>query len=149
MTAATLTKPSVVLTRRYNAPPAQVYAAWTEPEMIVRWFGASSARADTIKATTDVRTGGRFVFSFTQGSGERFEASGVYKEVVPGQKLVFSWAWHSTPERESQVTVITRPDGTGTLMTLKHEQLFDQAAADNHKRGWTQMLETIATWLGE
>ena len=145
--AATLTKPSVVLKRRYNSPPAKVYAAWTEPEMIVRWFGASDARPDTLRATTDVRTGGRFVFSFTHGDGERFEVSGVYKEVVPNEKLVFSWAWHSTPERESQVTVITKPDGTGTLMTLKHEQLFDQAAADNHKRGWTHMLENIATWL--
>jgi uncharacterized protein YndB with AHSA1/START domain len=145
--AATLVKPSVVLNRRYNAPPARVFAAWTEPQEIVRWFGASDARTDTIKAVTDVRTGGRFSFSFTHGSGELFEVSGVYKEVIPDEKLVFSWAWHSTPERESQITVLTRPDGTGTLLTLKHEQLFDQAAADNHKRGWTRMLENIATWL--
>jgi uncharacterized protein YndB with AHSA1/START domain len=147
MATTTLSKPSVTLQHRYKAPPTRVFAAWTEPEMIVRWFGASDAKVDTIKAVTDVRAGGRFVFSFTHGSGEHFEVSGVYKEVIPNEKLVFSWAWHSTPERKSQVTVITRSDGAGTLLTLIHEQLFDQATADNHKRGWTKMLDNIASWL--
>jgi uncharacterized protein YndB with AHSA1/START domain len=95
----------------------------------------------------DVRTGGRFTISFTHSNGEHFEVSGVYKEVVPNEKLVFSWAWHSTPERESLVTVLTRAEGKGTLLTLQHEQLFDQAAADSHKRGWSGMLENLAAWL--
>ena len=145
--AATLTKPSVTLQRRYDAPPEKVYAAWTHAEMIVGWFGPSDAEQESVKAMMDVRTGGRFTICFTHANGEYSEVSGIYKEVVPNQKLVFSWAWHSTPERESQVTVITTPDGTGTLLTLKHEQLFDQAAAENHRRGWTGMLENIATWL--
>ena len=41
----------------------------------------------------------------TDGNGEYFEVGGVYREVVPNERLVFSWAWHSTPERELQVTV--------------------------------------------
>jgi uncharacterized protein YndB with AHSA1/START domain len=53
---------------------------------------------------------------------------------VPNERLVFSWAWHSTPERESQVTVSLKPDGDGTLLTLHHEQLFDSAARDGHER---------------
>src|SRR5437868_2745962 len=143
--AATLTKPSVTLQRRYDAAPDKVFAAWTHAEMIVGWFGPSDADQGSVKAMMDVRTGGRFTISFSHANGEYSEVSGVYKEVVPDQKLVFSWAWHSTPERESQVTMITKPAGTGTLMTLKHEQLFDQAAADNHKHGWTHTLENIAT----
>jgi len=145
--AATLAKPSVTIQRRYNAPPAKVYAAWTQAEMIVGWFGPSDAKKDSLRASMDVRTGGRFTISFTHGSGEYYKVDGVYKEVIPDEKLVFSWAWHSTPERESQVTVITRPEGSGTLLTLMHEQLFDQAAADAHRRGWTGMLETLAAVL--
>ena len=140
-------KPSLTLKRRLNAPPAKVYGAWTEPEKLAHWFGPSQTVPDSVHAEMDVRVGGRFRVSFKTEDGEHHEVGGVYREVVPNEKLVFSWAWHSTPERESQVTVLTKPDGTGTLLTLKHEQLFDQAAADNHKRGWTGMLENIATWL--
>ena len=147
--AATLTKPSVTIQRRYNAPPEKVYGAWTHAEMIVGWFGPSDADQGSVKAMMDVRTGGRFTISFTHANGEYSEVSGVYKEVVPNEKLVFSWAWHSTPERESQVTILTRPAGNGTLLTLKHEQFFDQAAADGHKNGWTGTLEKLAAYLGE
>jgi len=63
--------------------------------------------------------------------------------VVPNQRLVFSWAWHSTPERESQVTVLLKPDGDGTLLTLHHEQLFDLAARDGHERGWMGALDKL------
>jgi uncharacterized protein YndB with AHSA1/START domain len=63
--------------------------------------------------------------------------------VVPNQRLVFSWAWHSTPERESQVTVSLKPDGGGTLLTVHHEQLFDSAARDGHERGWIASLDQL------
>ncbi len=140
-------RPGLTLTRRFRARPEKVWAAWTDPETLIAWFCTTKAKPGTLRAELDVRVGGRYRVSFDMESGEHSEVGGVYREVVPNRKLVFSWAWHSTPERESQVTVLTRPDGTGTLLTLKHEQLFDQAAADNHKRGWTGMLENIATWL--
>ena len=43
--------------------------------------------------------------------------------------------------------MLTKAEGKGTLLTLKHEQFFDQAAADGHKRGWTGTLEKLAAWL--
>ena len=55
--------------------------------------------------------------------------------------------WHSTPERESQVTVVLQPDGDGTLLTLTHEQLFDQAARDGHERGWRGSLDKLENYL--
>jgi uncharacterized protein YndB with AHSA1/START domain len=63
--------------------------------------------------------------------------------VVPNQRLVFSWAWHSTPERESLVTVTLKPDGAGTLLTLSHEKFFDQVAADGHRNGWAGSLDRL------
>lgn len=149
MTADTAlaTKPSVTLQRRIRVAPAKVYAAWTRPEMIVQWFGPSDASQDSVKAEMDVRTGGQFTISFTHASGEHSRVSGTYKEVVPDEKLVFSWAWYTTPERISQVTVTTKAEGDGTLLTLKHEQFFDQAACDGHTRGWTATLEKLASYL--
>jgi uncharacterized protein YndB with AHSA1/START domain len=67
--------------------------------------------------------------------------------MVPNRILAFSWAWHSTPERESQVTVSLQADGDGTLLTLHHEQLFDQAARDGHEGGWIGTLDKLQKYL--
>jgi uncharacterized protein YndB with AHSA1/START domain len=141
--AAGLTsKPSLTFKRRLNAPPEKVYAAWTDPEKIIQWFGRADAKPGSHQADIDARIGGRFRVSFSANE-EYYEVGGVYREVVPNQRLVFSWAWHSTPERESQVTVLLQPDGDGTLLTLHHEQLYDQAARDGHERGWLGSLEKL------
>jgi len=144
--AEPLARPSLTFKRRIKAPPERVFAAWTDPQKIVRWFGRPDARVETLRAETDVRVGGRFRFSFSTTS-EYYEVGGVYREVVPGRRLVFSWAWHSTPERESQVTVLLQADGEGTLLTLHHEHLFDEAAREGHARGWAMGLERMETLL--
>ena len=135
-------KPSLTLKRRLNAPPAKVFAAWTQPAQIARWFGPAGTVEGSVTAEMDVRVGGRFRASFTLG-GEYHEVGGVYREVVPDEKLVFTWAWHTTPERESLVSVTLKPEGDGTLMTLHHEQFFDQAARDGHEGGWTGSLDKL------
>ena len=79
--------------------------------------------------------------------GENHDVSGVYREVVPNEKLVFTWAWISTPERESLVTVTFQTDGDGTLFTLLHEQFFDEAARDSHNGGWTSAMDKLAEFV--
>jgi uncharacterized protein YndB with AHSA1/START domain len=144
--AGLVTRPSLTVKRRLNAPPAQVYAAWTDPKKLVRWFGPANAKPGSVQADIDARIGGRFRINFSTAD-EYYEAGGVYREVVPNQRLVFSWAWHSTPERESLVTISLKPDGDGTLLTLHHEQFFDQAARDSHERGWIGMLDKLEEYF--
>jgi len=115
--------------------------------MIVRWFGPSDARQDTVTAEMDVRVGGRFAISFGKQNGDTLRVSGHYREVVPDQKLVFSWAWETGSGIESQVTVLTRPDGDGTQLTLTHEQLADEAMCIAHRRGWTEAMDKLAVCL--
>jgi uncharacterized protein YndB with AHSA1/START domain len=146
--AATATRPSLTLKRRLHASPAKVWAAWTRAEKIAHWFGPADTIEGSVRAELDVRAGGRFRVSFHTAGSEYHEVGGVYREVVPDRRLVFSWAWHSTPERESQVTVTLQPDGEGTLLTLTHEQLFDQAAADGHRKGWTGSLDRLEKYTG-
>ncbi len=135
-------RPSLTFKRHLDAPPEKVWAAWTDPQKIIRWFGRADAKPGSFQAEIDARPGGRFRVSFSTDA-EYYEVGGVYREVVPNQRLVFSWAWHSTPERESQVTVLLKPDGDGTLLTLHHEQLFDLAARDGHERGWMGALDKL------
>jgi uncharacterized protein YndB with AHSA1/START domain len=142
-----LTKPSLTLKRRIKAPPAKVFSAWTDPQKIVHWFGPAETKAGSVKAELDVRTGGRYRLSFNTADGEYHQVGGVYREVVPERRLVFTWAWHSTPERESIITVTVTPDGDGTLLTLHQEQFFDEKARDGHLRGWTGTLEKLERYL--
>ncbi|TAI63966.1 SRPBCC domain-containing protein [Bradyrhizobium sp. Leo170] len=140
-------RPGLTLTRRLRARPEKVYAAWTEPENLVRWFGPANVKPGSVRAELDVRAGGRYRISFTGNDGEYHEVGGVYRDVVPNERLVFSWAWHSTPERESLVTVSLRPDGAGTLLTFHHEQFVDETARDNHERGWTELFAKLEDFI--
>lgn len=146
-------KPSLTLKRRLNAAAEKVYAAWTNPAQLVKWFGPQDIQA--LRVELDPRVGGHFKIVMRgtdacEGSakaGEEHHVSGVYREVVPNQKLVFTWAWSSTPEHELLVTILIKPDGAGSLLTLIHEQLFDEEARDRHEHGWTGSLDKLETYL--
>ncbi|CAN5889172.1 hypothetical protein BH11PSE3_BH11PSE3_35440 [soil metagenome] len=135
-------KPSLALKRRFKASPTQLYQAWTQPEKMICWWGVTAHPSPPI-AESDLRVGGRFRVQFWTPDGEHQSVSGVYREIVPDRKLVFSWAWQSTPERESQVTVDLKPDADGTILTLTHEQFFDEKARDGHRGGWSMALDNL------
>jgi uncharacterized protein YndB with AHSA1/START domain len=134
-------KPSLTLKRRLKAPPEKVYEAWTQPTQMMRWWGGNNETSRT--AETDLRVGGRFRVGFKGDTGEQHDVSGIYKEIVPNRRLVFSWAWRTTPERESQVTIDIKPDTDGSILTLTHEQFFNEKARDDHKDGWSFGLDQL------
>lgn len=141
MSVQAAVKPSLTIKRRLSAPPARVFSAWTEPQKIMRWFGPAGVQCT--HAEFDARVGGRFTIAAVSPGGEKYQVGGIVREVIPNRKLVYSWAWHSTPERESLVTVEFKPDGDGTLLTLIHEQFVDEAARDRHQQGWTGALDKL------
>jgi uncharacterized protein YndB with AHSA1/START domain len=135
-------KPSLTLKRRLSAAPEKVYAAWTQPAQLVKWFGPDSGPVKSAKV--DVRTGGRYEIEFRTEDGEDHHVSGTYLEVVPNEKLQFTWMWRTMPERESLVTILIKPaDGGGALLTLIHEQFYDEPARDRHEYGWNGCLNKL------
>jgi uncharacterized protein YndB with AHSA1/START domain len=140
-------KPSLTLKRKLKAAPDKVFQAWTDPEKLVQWFGPAETVKDSVQAELDVRVGGRFRVRFATSDGDKHEVGGLYREVVPHRRLQFTWAWHTTPERESLVTLTLTPDGDGTLLTLRHEQFFDEKARDGHLRGWSSTLDKLERHL--
>jgi len=141
MSVAVETRPSLTLKRHIKAKPEKIFAAWTKPEKIMGWWGTKDAT--TLRADTDLRVGGRFAVGFKTPDGEEHNVGGVYRELVPNEKIVFTWAWRSTPERESLVTISLKPDGEGTMLTLHHEQFFDMTARNNHEGGWNASLDRL------
>jgi len=142
----TLTKPSLTIKRRFNASPAKVFAAWTDPDKMKHWMGPAQVKA--VRAETDLRRGGRYSIMMLTSAGENHDVSGVFREVIENERLVYTWSWKSTPERESLVTVTFKDDAGGTLLTLTHEQFFDEAVRDSHQGGWNGALDKLEKFIG-
>ena len=71
MATQTATKPSLTIKRRLNAPPAKVFAAWTDPEKVKGWMGPGEIKA--LHAECDLRVGGRYRWVMRAPSGEDAE----------------------------------------------------------------------------
>jgi len=139
-------RPSLALVRKLDAAPAKVWRALTEPEMLKRWMAPDAAFKIPV-AEIELRVGGRYRIVMVSPDGEEHDVRGVYREIVPNRKLVHTWAWKSTPERESVVTMELRAAGSGTELTLTHEQFADEQARDKHQHGWTGCLAGLERFL--
>jgi len=145
MSTITAVKPSLTIRRRFKASPERVYNAWTEPAQVARWFGPGGVTV--LESVFEPRAGGRFMIHARSAEGEDHRVSGTVREAIPNRKVVYTWAWHSTPERQSLVTVELKPDGDGTLLVLTHEQFFDEGARDRHNHGWNAALDKLEAYL--
>jgi uncharacterized protein YndB with AHSA1/START domain len=137
--------PQLTLVRHYRATPERVWAAWTDPGLVVQWFGPDAGPVHDAKM--DVREGGRYQVSFSTLDGERHTCLGTYLEVVPHERLAFTWEWITMPERQSQVTLNFRAVDGGTEFTLHHARFADIAARDGHREGWTGALDKLGHLL--
>jgi len=140
--------PQVRIERHYPYAAEKVWRAWTEPQALSLWFGGM--RPGSVgEAQIDLRVGGRYRIVSRVEGGETHDVSGEYLEVVPHRRLVFSWAWISTPERVSRVSIeLVEADG-GTLMRFVHDRFFDDQARANHERGWQPGMDCLAAYLAQ
>ena len=142
-----MTLPSVTIVRRIKAPPAKVWAAITQPDLMLQWWGPDAG--PTLHVEANVRPGGRFSVVFRLLNGEEHNPTGVYREVSPERKLVFTWELPGAPEPESLVTFLLKPIDGGTELTLTHEHLPDEYARDSHEQGWNGLLDKLPLFLGD
>ena len=119
------------------------HAARTDDAVVGSRCGADA------RAEADVRPGGRFSVVFRLLNGEEHNPTGIYQEVIPEKKLVFTWEWPGMPERESLVTFLLEPIDGGTRLTLLHEHLPDEEARKSHEQGWNGLLDKLPVFLGD
>ena len=80
----------LVLERTLPVTPERVWAAWTDPALLVQWF--TPAPWKTVSADLDVRPGGRCITTMESPEGEQFPNAGCYLQVEPGNLLMFTSA---------------------------------------------------------
>jgi uncharacterized protein YndB with AHSA1/START domain len=141
---------SVEVKRAFRAPVAQVYRAWTEPEIMNAWFHPNPEMTSLCSA--DVRVGGRYEVQMHPKEGKPFIVVGQYQEVVPERKLVFTWRWQhdegEEPNEETLVTIFFRAiDGGQTEITLRHERFGSDEERDSHASGWLETFNRLGETL--
>ncbi|MFP3464590.1 SRPBCC family protein [Leifsonia sp. SIMBA_070] len=141
---------SVAIRHHFDAAPGVVWAAWTEPRLVRRWWGSDPGGQVTSLAL-DVCPGGEFTISFEDPGGEQHTSFGEYLVVEPLAELVFTWSWASEPGNTSRVSVLFRPTGSGTEMRFVHGDLRGESQHD-YEPGWrrtfSKLDRVIAEWRG-
>ena len=143
----------LILTREFAAPPAALYRAWTDPALLTQWF--TPKPWTTPRAELDVRPGGSSLIVMRNPEGAEFPNRGVFLEVVPNQRLVFTNAYTAAwePSEKSFMTVVLTfeplSNGTRTRYTarVRHWSVADREQHESmgFHTGWPLATEQLAT----
>jgi len=141
-------KLSLEIKRFIRASRDRVYAAWTDPAQLKKWFGPE--KVETRSLIADVRVGGQFRWDLTNPEGKDMTISGVYRQVLPGKKIVFTWRLEEDEDWKNHSSIVTveffgREDGTEIHLT--HEKLPNEASRDDHTQGWNSVLGKVEKFL--
>jgi uncharacterized protein YndB with AHSA1/START domain len=134
----------LTIRRVFAAPRALVFKVWTEPQHLAQW---SCPRGFSMTENHgELRVGGTFAASMRSPEGIEHRLQGVYREIVPPERLVFTHAWldaSGAPGPETVVTVTLLERNGATEMTF-HQGVFEsQAARDGHREGWSSCFDLL------
>ncbi|MGH3879140.1 MAG: SRPBCC family protein [Actinophytocola sp.] len=143
---AAATAHELELTRVFDAPRELVFACWTDPAHLAQWWGPAGYTPTGVEA--DAVEGGawRFGMRDPEEGGEHW-ASGVYLEVVPPERLVFSFRWdprENQPDEDTLVTITFADRDGKTEMTFHQSGFATVESRDGHTDGWRSAFDDLA-----
>jgi uncharacterized protein YndB with AHSA1/START domain len=143
------TLPAIVREITINAPAAKIFAALTEPDQLVQWWGEVGSYRCT-KMEADLRVGGRWRTVGESRNGGTFGVGGEYRVIEPPHVLEHTWKHEWGPHEDHVETVVRyeleERDGS-TLVRVTHTGFEDVEARDDHDRGWTTVLGWLRGYL--
>jgi uncharacterized protein YndB with AHSA1/START domain len=137
----------VMIERKLNADAQLLWAIWTEPSFVSRWFG-SDPNGTVLSAEIDLKVGGAYKISFQDSDGKVHTAFGKYLQVTTCSKLHCTWEWESEPGHVSELSVEFIPNQENTLLILKHDKLNPSSLHGYHE-GWNGTLDKIVSKIIE
>lgn len=136
----------LVVTRTFDAPARIVFAAWTTPDLLMRWWAPKSFGVSFVSCDADVRAGGTYRFVFSHPSSEQPMAFfGRYLEVTPPSRLV----WTNDEGGEAgAVTTVTFEESAGKTVVVMHDlyptkEALDEAIASGSTSGFGETFEQL------
>lgn len=143
--------PFLEVRRDFDATPAQVFRAWTEPELVARWLGPRAMRMEVLEY--DARPGGSYRYVHRDGEGGEFRFRGVFHTVEKDALIISTFEWEGAPHEVSLDTV--RFEDLGGGRTRIHQrgvfpsvEALEQAIAHGMEHGITEGMDRLAELLG-
>jgi uncharacterized protein YndB with AHSA1/START domain len=137
---------TLVIERRFEAPPRRVYAAWAEPAIRARWDYPGDGW-EAIQEESEFRIGGRKVSRFGPPGDPIYREDLHYADIVPDERIIFAYTMSrgAAPISSSLTTVELRPDGARTHMRLTEQAAFLDGGdgASDRERGWGEALDKL------
>jgi uncharacterized protein YndB with AHSA1/START domain len=132
------------LKRTIKASPAELFAAWTQPELMKQWYAPGAMTVPV--AVSDLRIDGAFRVEMSDGPEKTHVATGVYKQIVPNKLLAFTWNSDCSTDtfHQTLVTIELTEVAGGTELVLTHEGFADTETKDKHEHGWYGCLENLS-----
>lgn len=141
----TTTIESLVIQKNFSVSPDKVYQAWTNAEVIGKWFFPNE-RWVKCEAVTNPVVGGRFNIAITHLDGDVFQMEGEYLELVENEKIVLSWGLVGDSSI-SKVTLDMHGDANSTSFTLTHSNFASDEEREQTITGWAGCLASLESVL--
>jgi uncharacterized protein YndB with AHSA1/START domain len=151
---------AIIITRTFDAPRELVWRAWTEPEQFKRWWGPEHFTSPVAKM--DLRVGGTYLAAMRSPEGQDFYSTGVYREITPPERLVFTDAFADADGNvvpashygmdgdwpaEILVTVTLEEENGRTRLTMRQDGIPAGEMREQTSAGWSQSFDKLATAL--
>jgi uncharacterized protein YndB with AHSA1/START domain len=127
---------------KFAHPPAKVWQAWTDPSIAKLWFG-SDPNGKVLEAKFDVRENGAFSVTFVNYDGSEFTCRGIYKEIKPPNRLIFTWGWVNQPEVNELISLQFVPAEGGTSMLFEQSNIDPGTTIHNYAEGWRTTFQKL------
>lgn len=139
----------LVVTRSFNAPAKLVFAAWTTPELIMKWWAPASFGISFVSCEADVRTGGSYRYVFTHpDAAQPMAFFGRYLEVSPPERLV----WTNEEDENGALTTVTFEETNGLTVVVVRDlfpskDALEAAVASGSTGAWPEQFDALDALL--
>ena len=136
---------TLVVRRRIKSTPERLFAAWTQPALLMSWWGP--AGVDCPATEIDLRVGGSYRIANRFPDGNVIWIEGIFEAVDAPHRLVYSWKLATQNGPPERVTVCFVADGAFTEVVVTHERIASEAARTTHEYGWTGCLDELVQFI--